>query len=161
MRLTYARLPAERRHPLGRDAVRRLLAETAPEAPALLSRVRAIHFGWNGRTTQEGRIVQHGAFFEIRINFTVEGERSRLLRSDARWLRGVTRCGGFASAESGWVSWPAGSAEQYCSFLILHELAHAVYAQSRTHGAIVGWGGASQEESFCDEWALSRVGPVR
>jgi hypothetical protein len=105
--------------------------------------------------------MQRGRFFDIRVNFTVEGERSRVISHLKRWVQPVTYCGGILALESGQVSWPMGAAERYCSFLVLHELAHIVYAQRRTEGEFAGRRTTLPEESFCDEWALARVAQAK
>jgi hypothetical protein len=157
VRITYDRLPEGRRHPLGRDACRDRLAALARDPAVPLDRIKAFHFGWNARTTQEGCVVQRDDHFDIRINFTIMGEHSRILEYEPRWLGPATKCGGVVLSHEDRVHWPPGAAERYCWFLVLHELAHLVYANKHTGGNFEGRGGASAEETFCDQWALARA----
>jgi hypothetical protein len=115
--------------------------------------VRALHFGWNARTTQEARVVKRGRLWEIRINFTVEDDTSAILSRERRWTAPVRKCGGVLDLPAGKVRWPAGAAERYCAFVLLHELAHILYwdsvdVRSRSLGGL---------EATCDRWASEQL----
>lgn len=156
MQVTYVHLAEGRRHPLGQRAVRALVASVAQELGDGVDRVRSIHFGWNARTTQEGRVVERGSAFDIRVNFTIRGGRSPV-RSFARgWVEPVTKCGGVIDAAAGVVQWSVSDAARYCSFIVLHELAHVVYGRERADGRLTARN-STREEAFCDEWALSHA----
>jgi len=158
VRITYDRLTPPRLHPLGKSAVRALLAGLGPDAREAVERLRAIHFGWNQRTSQEGQVAQRDDdSFEIRVNFTVADGESRVLRDDAPWIKSVRLCGGTADLRTGVVTWPPGTPERYAAFLLLHELAHVVYAIRMNDGLIEGSRSPGAEERFCDEWALART----
>jgi hypothetical protein len=44
-----------------------------------IEKIKVIRFGCNLNTTQEGRTVQRGNFYDIRINFCLRGLKSKLL----------------------------------------------------------------------------------
>lgn len=73
-----------------------------------------------------------------------------------RWVVPVTKCGGVIDEAVGVVHWPVGGAARYCSFIVLHELAHPVYGFGRTDGRLTSRN-STHEETFCDEWALSHA----
>jgi len=158
VKVTYDKLAPPRLHPLGKDALRALLAGLDADAREAVARLRAIRFGWNQRTTQEGQVAQRDDdSFEIRINFTVLNGESRLIRDDQPWLKAVRRCGGTPDLRTGIVTWPEGAAGRYCAFVLLHELAHIVYALRHHGGVIEGEHSPGAEELWCDAWALAHT----
>ena len=161
MRIVFDRLGESRRFPLNQKEVKVLLGEAAKEVPELGS-LRLLRVGWNGTTTQEASIIRRGRSLEIRINFSIEGDTSRVLSRKPRWLRAVRACGGVPDLIDGQIQWPESSAKSYFAFLLLHEVAHLV-ADRRDTGVRRERGRAQAEENFCDEWALravDRLGPV-
>ncbi len=156
VRITYSTLSPGRRHPLRQAAVRELVASVGAELGEGIH-VYAIHFGWNARMTQEARVVQRGQDFDIRINFTVSDGQSRMLALTGAWMEPVIKCGGAPDRATRLVQWRGDSAARYCSFLVLHELAHILYARKRSEGRMKGWRSSTHEEAWCDEWALAHV----
>jgi hypothetical protein len=63
-------------------------------APSLLIAVASIRFGCNTKTTQEGRTVQRGNQYEIRINFFLKNNKSKLLSTERSYQRTVEGFGG-------------------------------------------------------------------
>jgi hypothetical protein len=158
VKIGYDKLAPPRVHPLSKGAVRALLAGLPPEAREAVEHLRAIRFGWNQRTTQEGQVAQReDDAFEIRINFTVANGESRLIRDDPPWLKAVRRCGGTPDLRTGIVTWPDGAAARYTAFVLLHELAHIVYALRHHGGVIEGEHSPGAEELWCDAWALAHT----
>ena len=134
-----------------------MLAHVLDSTPEVAGRIVAVHFGWNSRTTQEGRIVQRGDKFDIRINFTTKNDQSRLISPTPRWLVPVRACGGIEHPDQMVVDWPPGTAKRYATFLLLHELAHVVYLGRTTASSFRNLRGSLSEESFCDKWALQAL----
>jgi len=140
-------------YPLSREEVLHVLSWAEEVAPGLPQLVRSVRFGCNHRTTQEGRVVQRGESFEVRVNFCPKDNRTRILRSSRSWLLHAKKCGGVPDLESGAVTWSRDSARRYAVFLLLHELAHVVYMRRIGSREFDEKSGGESEERFCDDWA--------
>lgn len=154
-RVRFDVITKEHRYPLAREDVRRALEELFNEAPDMREVIRSVRFGCSRHTAREGGIVQHGRWFDIRINFCLKEGRTRLLSTSKTWLRPVTKCGGAPDLPGGQVVWSNQAAATYAVFILFHEVAHVVYMRrsgEATFGGKVH--GAPEEERFCDEWAL-------
>ncbi len=164
MQIRFDVITEEHRYPLARDQVKRVLLEAFKEAPELREAVRSVRFGCSRHTTQEGRVVQRGQSFEVRINFCLRENRTRALSASRSWLDAVTACGGVHDSSSGQVVWSKAAAAKYAAFLLFHEVAHLVYMRRSGATALGFNSGAREEERFCDEWAMGTLtrwqGPV-
>ena len=152
-RIVFDPAPEEHRHPLSRHEVAAALARAGSEIPRLAARLRLVRFGCNLRTTQEGRVVERGDFFEIRLNFVPRRDRTRILSTKAPWLQGVQVSGGRVDRRAGVVVWPPGTAVTYARFLLYHELAHIAYMDRNGADRFGEGRGSREEEVFCDAWA--------
>jgi len=128
-------------------------------APQYRARILAIRFGCNRRTTQEGRTIQRGARYEIRVNFCIKESSSPMLSSDVTYLGIIRDVGGVLDAERRLVRWPPLASKKYACFLLLHELGHIILCEERFGGRMVGHGSRG-EESQCDEFALGKLASV-
>jgi hypothetical protein len=139
-------------YPLDAKTTKRIVKQAAP--PEVVAAIREVRYGCNRTTTQEARIVERGTIFDIRINFFLDGQRSRLISSAKKWTRPVEELGGEIDYATKTVRWTDQSARRYSAFLLLHEIAHAIYMRKRT---LEGWGAtksSTEEEAWCDEFAL-------
>lgn len=125
-------------------------------SPSSLAVIMGIRFGCNTKTTQEGRIVQRGGRYEIRINFCLKNNRSRLLSAKKTYQRTIDYFGGKIDRETGLIVWSPESAKRYAFYLLFHEIAHAVYCEQFKGGKLEGHGSPT-EESWCDEYAAGAL----
>ena len=67
-------------------------------------KVAQIRFGCNTKTTQEGRTVQKGNLYEIRINFILRNFKTLLLSDSKPYLNLIKNFGGVLEKGSRWIS---------------------------------------------------------
>ena len=152
-RIRFDVVTPEHRYPLSRRDALDALSHAWGGEPGLRDAIRSVRFGCNRDTTQEGRIVQNGSRFDIRINFCLTDGQSRQISTSPSWMRPVLACGGVLEPETGSVTWSEPAARSYAAFILFHELAHVVYLRRSGASAFEGKGG-SDEERFCDDWAV-------
>lgn len=152
MKIYFAKLPSERKHPLEGEDFGPLKAVVGT---ALVSRIRTLSFKDNQRTTQEARLRYYGTQVDIAINFCCDGGTSRMLSADRRYVSIVERLGGVVHPHEKRVHWTPKAAKVYAYFLILHELAHVVYLDE--HPDISDFRGSREEERWCDAFALKHA----
>lgn len=139
-------------HPLGKADVQRLRS-LVPEGIA--AKIAHVRFGCNQKTTQEGRTVQRGPQFDIRVNFCVKSNQGLLLSSKSDYTKILTRCGGRIDHPNNMVVWTPEGARLYAAFLLLHEIGHIAYSDAYAGGQFNGSRPANNEERWCDEYALT------
>lgn len=139
-------------YPLSKADVQRLRSLVAESVAAKIARIR---FGCNQKTTQEGRTVQRGPRFDIRINFCVKSNQGLLLSTRSDYAKILARCGGKIDHRNNMVVWTTRGARLYAAFILLHEIGHVVYSESYAGGQFNGSRPANNEERWCDEYALS------
>lgn len=139
-------------YPLDAKTAKQVVNRLAP--PDVVEAIREIRFGCNRTTSQEARIVAKGSIFDIRINFCLVNGCSRALSSDKKWADPVVQLGGVIDASTNSVSWPGESAKRYALFLLIHELAHVIYARERGEARWSTPKSSTHEEAWCDEFAL-------
>lgn len=152
MRVTFDKLSEGRSFPLSRSSAKRVVDSLVPSD--LRPRFTKIHFGCNRATTQEARLAGRGHTYEIRVNFWLEGEKSRVVSRSPEWVGPVCAAGGEIDPQFEHVTWPGRSAQRYTAFLLAHEIAHAVYAQEHGLTVLGARAGGPTEESWCDRWAI-------
>ena len=151
MRITFDKLEEGRSFPLSRDTARRILSQLIPAE--IQPRFTKVHFGCNRKTSQEARLVGRGETYEIRVNFWLEHERSRIVSESSEWLDPVRNAGGLVDEQLREVRWSSASAQRYAAFLLAHEVAHVAYAQVNFTSSISGRSASRTEEAWCDRWA--------
>lgn len=149
MKVSYDSTSNDYSYPMSRTDLDKLRGVVEP---SLLTAVSGIRFGCNTKTTQEGRTVQRGNQYEIRINFCLRSNRSRLLSSGKSYERTIQSFGGQIDEEAGLITWSTGSAKLYAFYLLLHELAHIAYCERFKDGKLEGHGSPT-EEAWCDKYA--------
>ena len=76
MKIIYDKVSSDYLYPLSKDDIALGKKVVASED---LDKLRTIEFGCNTKTTQEGRTVQRGKFYDIRINFCLKNLNSLIL----------------------------------------------------------------------------------
>jgi hypothetical protein len=153
MKVSYDKISQDYVYPVSRIDLDKLRDVVSTSVLAL---VAVIRFGCNTKTTQEGRTVQRGNQYEIRINFCLRSNRSRLLSAESNYQRTIERFGGKIDNEAGLIVWSPDGAKLYGFYLLLHEIAHAVYCERFKEGKLEGHGSPT-EESWCDEYAAGAL----
>ncbi len=153
MKITFDQVSSNYSYPLTTAEVRAALNVLSKD---LTSNIRAIRFGCNQATTQEGRLVTRGSGYEIRINFCLDSNKSRMLSDSNSYLKYVIELGGKVDLESASITWPESSSKRYALFILFHELKHIEYNSNRENPRLTGKSSLS-EESYCDEEALRLV----
>lgn len=138
-------------YPLNKADVQRMLPLVGEN---IASRIAHIRFGCNQKTTQEGRTVQRGPQFDIRINFCVKSGVGLLLSRDPSYMKIITLCGGEIDPGNNQTVWTPAAAKRYAAFLLLHEIAHIVYCTINSGGEMTGKRTGANEEKWCDQFAL-------
>ncbi len=120
----------------------------------ILNKISSIRFGCNTKTTQEGRIVQRGALYDIRINFCLNNLRSLLLSNKKRYLDIIRKFGGDVDLNSNLINWKLYDAKRYTVFILLHEIGHLVFYEKHMQGQPMGSIGSKAEEQWCENYAM-------
>lgn len=139
-------------HPLNKSDVKRLRALIDENVTARIAHIR---FGCNQKTTQEGRTMQRGSQFDIRINFCVKFNQGLLLSAKSDYTKIVLRCGGKVDLRNNMIVWTSGGAKLYTAFILLHEIGHIVYCETYAGGYFHANRPATNEERWCDDFALN------
>lgn len=145
--------------PLSAREVRSVLRSEV--APDILERIAWVRFGCSTRTGQEGRVVERGTRYDIRIDFCPHESGdgvlfTRRLSERREWTEPVRSLGGRFDPGTPTVIWSVESAARYAVFLLLHEVAHIVFNVSR-RGGFCGTSRDPAEEVWCDSFAMRRA----
>jgi hypothetical protein len=159
MRVSYDKVGSRYIYPLCEREVRVIMNHVPPIALDLITWIR---FGCNLRTTQEGRVVKRGKFYEIKVNFCLwdrEGDmQSRLLSAGRKsYLEQVRRYGGIPDAEMKAIKWDLANAKRYASFVLLHEVGHVIHGEKYLHGQMGRKRSSRREENWCDDFSAQLV----
>ena len=157
MKVSYDKISKDYSYPISRTDLDKLHGVVTP---SLLAAVSVIRFGCNTKTTQEGRTVQRGNQYEIRINFCLRINRSRLLSSEKTYERTIQSFGGQIDKGANLITWPTGGAKRYAYYLLLHEVAHVAYCERFKEGRLEGHGSPT-EEAWCDKYASDNLRQLR
>lgn len=157
MKVSYDKASQDYTYPVSRIDLGKLRGIVSP---SLLAALTVIRFGCNTKTTQEGRTVQRGNQYEVRINFCLKSNRSRLLSTERSYQRTIEGFGGKIDKEAGLIAWSPGSAKLYAFYLLLHEIAHIAYCEQFKGGKLEGHGSPT-EEAWCDEYAAGALKLLR
>ncbi|MEQ1919623.1 MAG: hypothetical protein ABL955_10520 [Elusimicrobiota bacterium] len=139
-------------HPLSKTDVQ-LLRPLIVDS--VMEKIAHIRFGCNQKTTQEGRTVQRGPKFDIRVNFCVKSNQGLLLSTKSDYTKIIIRCGGKLDLKNNVVTWTSAGAKLYAAFLLLHEIGHIVHCDTYSGGQFNGSRPANNEERWCDDFALN------
>lgn len=155
MKITYDKISPEYVYPLNSKSDLENFKKAV--SSKILERISKIHFGCNRKTTQEARLVQRGAHFDIRINFCLMDYRSPILSDKKDWVKTIEKFGGKLDLPSKTVIWSLPSAKSYAFFLLLHEVGHIAYCEKHFEGKITNKKGSSAEEKWCEIYAFDAI----
>ncbi len=155
MKIEFDKVTRPYRYPLSAKDVKRILVECVP--PEILPKLTRLHFGCNQETTQEARIAGRGNKFDVRINFCPKDGKPKLLTKKRVWCHLIEHVGGSIDKKGQFVLWTDEAAKKYAAFLIVHEVAHIVYAHEHGFAKLNGPKSSSAEESWCDAYAKSII----
>jgi len=153
MRVIFGQISPGYKYPLSKKGLIPL-RESGIVPEGIWERIQCIRFGCNTKTTQEGRTVQRGKTFEVRVNFCLWNFQTRLLSKNKSYLGFIARFGGKINREAGTITWNVEAAKRYALFILLHEIGHVVYCEQFSNGVIKGQRGDRTEEQWCDNFAL-------
>lgn len=122
----------------------------------ILNKIRVIKFGCNTKTTQEGRIVKRGKFYDIRINFCLNNKRSLILSEKKKYIEEIRRFGGSVDFETRFVTWQLSDAKLYTFYILFHEISHIIFCENYLDGQLGGKKIIS-EEQWCDKYSMMLV----
>jgi len=153
MRIIYNKVSPEYVYPLSKDDINKAKG-IVPAGD--LAKLRTIEFGCNNKTTQEGRIVQRGRFYDIRINFCLNNCTSLILSDDRPYIEQIERYGGLIDHKARLITWKLADAKRYALFLLFHEIGHLVYAEHHLGGTLERRT-SKNEEIWCDTYAAKKT----
>jgi len=153
MKIIYNNVSSEYLYPLSKEDVVKL-KQIIPEED--FNKIRTVEFGCNTKTTQEGRIVQKGRFYEIRINFCLKNFCTLLLSDDKKYIAQLNVFTKSIDQKTRLVTWKLADAKRYALFLLLHEIGHVVYSEHHsTYKLNVPT--SKVEEQWCDNFAMQKI----
>jgi hypothetical protein len=157
MKIKYDSVSEEYLYPISKSDIETLKTVVRKD---IWSRIRGIRFGCNTKTTQEGRTVQHGMSYDIRINYCLNKGRSLALSDSKSYIDQIKRFGGVFSLDAGMITWSLSHARWYAIYLVLHEIGHIVFSIEYGNNQFSGRGSVS-EEQWCDSYAYKKIMELR
>jgi len=156
MKVHFNALSSEYVYPLCKKEVLRYVSLVFEQG---LRKIGEIEFGCNTKTTQEGRIVQHGDRYNIRINFCLKNLSSTILSNSSVYMNQIKVFASCVDMDSGLITWKLHEAKRYALFLLFHEIGHIVYSESHSSVKMSG-SGTRMEEQWCDRYAMQMLDVV-
>lgn len=153
MKILYDTVSEEYIYPFSKKDLDKIKAIVSSD---ILLKIRSIRFGCNMKTTQEGRTVQHGKVFDIRINFCLNNMRSLILSKDQTYIKQIHAFGGVVDPSISTITWKLPDAKRYALYLLLHEIGHIEFSDKYTDNTLKGRSSLS-EEQWCDKYASIRI----
>jgi len=152
MQIQFQSISKDYMFPLSKQDIRKFISNQNLEDLG----IGKITFGYNKKTTQEGRTVQRGDVFDIRINFCVDIHcRSKLLMTTKSYLRDIELFGGQVNLKEKIITWDRVGVKKYTLFILCHEIAHIIYANQ--NGINFDIKSSKKEERWCDDYAIKTV----
>ncbi|MEN6290765.1 MAG: hypothetical protein ABFD07_01955 [Methanobacterium sp.] len=153
MKIIYDKVSPEYSYPLSKDDVAKIKKFVKSEN---ISKLRTIEFGCNTKTTQEGRTVQRGKYYDIRINFCLKNMSSLILSENKKYIDQIRLFAGSVDFESRLITWNMADAKRYALFLLLHEIGHIIYSERHSQNNLSG-ASSKHEEQWCDRYAMEKI----
>lgn len=157
MKISYDKIGPGHLYPLSQADVERI-RDVLPAD--IVNAITEVRFAYNGKTTQEGRMVKRGRLYEIRVNFCLMDTggclQSRMLCDKKRYVGEVTRYGGQPDPRTKVIRWDLEHAKRYAYYVLLHEIGHVVYLERYVGSRPVGKA-HSKEETWCDGFSAALV----
>ena len=156
MKITYDKVSSEYMYPLSKESIAQLKNIVSAED---IDKIRTIEFGCNTKTTQEGRTVQRGRFYDIRINFCLKNLSSLILSDDKKYIEQIKSFSGSIDHKTRLITWKLADARRYALFLLLHEIGHVIYSEHHSTSKLSG-PSSKAEEQWCDSYAMQKIRAV-
>jgi hypothetical protein len=153
MKIIYDQVSSDYLYPLSKDDIAQI-KEVVPSED--FAKLRTIRFGCNTKTTQEGRTVFRGNFYDIRINFCLRNLSSLLLSDDKKYLDQIKSFAANVNQKTRLIKWKLADAKRYAFFLLLHEVGHIVYSEHHSQSEFSG-PSSKAEEQWCDSYAMNKI----
>lgn len=153
MKIIYDKVSSDYLYPLSKDDICQIKKVVESED---LGKLRTIEFACNTKTTQEGRTVQRGKFYGIRINFCLKNLSSLLLSKDKKYIDQIKSFAAIIDQKSRLITWKLADAKRYALFLLLHEVGHVIYSEHHSQSKMSG-PTTKDEEQWCDSYAMQKI----
>ncbi len=153
MKIIYNKVSAEYLYPLSKSEAAKVKNVVSIED---INKIRLIEFGCNTRTTQEGRTVQKGNYYDIRINFCLKNYSSLILTDEKEYINQIQRFSGIVDKKTRLIKWKLADAKRYAIFLLFHEIGHVVYSEHYSNNKLIG-SSSKAEEQWCDSYAMQKI----
>jgi hypothetical protein len=153
MKLIYDKVSSEYLYPLSKLDIVKLKSVVPLD---VISKIRCIRFGCNTKTTQEGRVVQHGNVYDIRVNFCLNNMKTLILSDNKKYIAQINKFGGIVNFDTRCVAWRLNDAKRYALFLLLHEVSHVIFALDYGNKQLAEVA-SNNEEEWCDNYALNKL----
>lgn len=151
MKVLYDNVSPEYIYPLSKNDVTEIKQIISA---SIIEKITYIRFSCNTKTTREGRVVKDTNKYNIRINFCLNKFRSLVLSEDKKYIMFIHKFGGLVNLDTRFITWNMQSAKKYAKFILLHEIAHIVFAEEMMDGQLKGRRGSVSEEEWCNHFAL-------
>jgi hypothetical protein len=153
MKIIFDTVSSEYLYPLSKCDVARIKEVVNSEE---LNKLRKIEFGCNTKTTQEGRTVQRGKYYDIRINFCLKNLSSLILSEDKKYIDQIKRFASNVDIKSRLITWELAEAKRYALFLLFHEIGHVIYSEHHLQNKLNG-PSSKAEEQWCDSYSMQKI----
>lgn len=154
MKIMYDNVSSDYSYPLSRRDVTKILKHLPR---CIVEKIDGIRFGCNTRTTQEGRVVQRGDLYELRINICLRGNRTILPSRRKDYLAQLQSFGAAVDPQVGIAAWDLLDAKRYATYILLHEVGHIQFCETHLSGEM-GYMNPRTEERWCDDYARAETG---
>ena len=153
MKILYDDVSSEYSYPLSKKDVGKI----KKYLPSGLSDIiKNIRFGCNTKTTQEGRTVKRGRFYDIKINFCLKNFQSIILAENKDYIEEIKRFGGKINFETRLIGWNKSNAKRYAYYILLHEISHIIYSENYLD-AKLNSKSSVKEEQWCNNNSLQML----
>jgi hypothetical protein len=153
MKIIFDKVSSEYLYPLSKEDIAQIKKVVSSED---IDRLRTIEFGCNMKTTQEGRTVQRGSFYDIRINFCLKNMTTLVLSEDKKYIDQIKSFAGYVDMKSRLITWKLDDAKRYALFLLLHEIGHVIYSEHQSQTRLCG-PSSKAEEKWCEHYAMQKL----
>lgn len=153
MKVIYDRVSSDYLYPLSKEDIAQLKKIVSEDD---LAKLRTLEFGCNTKTTQEGRTVRRGRFYDIRINFCMKNFSTLILSDDKKYIEQIKSFSGNFDLKSRLITWKLADAKRYALFILLHEIGHIHYSENYSQSKLSG-PPSKAEEQWCDRYAMEKI----
>lgn len=153
MKIIYDKVSSEYLYPLSKEDIAKIKKIISAED---FSKIRTIVFGCNTKTTQEGRTVQRGRFYDIRINFCLKNFNTLILSDEKKYIDQIKSFTDSVDKKTRLITWRLDDAKRYALFLLLHEIGHVIYSEHYSPSKLKG-PSSKAEEQWCDHYAMQKI----